>query len=137
MRTAVTLFATTIGFAFPSLNVLLALIGSVMGTTLTIVLPVLFYNKAYSLTSHDLHQFEDNPNASSDNPSVDLDKEEQPEDDSAVPLIEKSNTPTKQPKDSRKSIKKFNYFVLFVGISMGCVGFYNSMLLLLQPSALN
>mmetsp|Transcript_17683 Transcript_17683/g.29891 ORF Transcript_17683/g.29891 Transcript_17683/m.29891 type:complete len:105 (+) Transcript_17683:1452-1766(+) len=35
-------------FFIPNLNVLLAIGGSVLGTLVTIVIPIMFYNKAYS-----------------------------------------------------------------------------------------
>ena len=37
-----------ISFLFPSINVFLALGGSVLGTIITIIMPVAFYNRAYS-----------------------------------------------------------------------------------------
>jgi hypothetical protein len=47
-RTMMTLMVTCFSFFFPSINILLAVGGSVMGTLMTIVMPVMFYNRAYS-----------------------------------------------------------------------------------------
>ena len=39
-----------IAFYIPNLNILITFIGSVLGTLVNIMLPVLFYNKAYENT---------------------------------------------------------------------------------------
>jgi hypothetical protein len=37
-----------ISFIVPNLNVMLSIGGSILGTIVSVVIPVLFYNKAYS-----------------------------------------------------------------------------------------
>lgn len=66
MRSLVVAFTTLGSFVFPNLNIMLALGGSIMGTCMTIVLPVMFYNRAYSqnpkhlkLDKSNRHQDED------------------------------------------------------------------------------
>jgi len=39
-----------VAFYIPNLNILITFIGSVLGTLVNIMLPVLFYNKAYENT---------------------------------------------------------------------------------------
>lgn len=41
-------------FIFPNLNLVLTLGGAVLGTIMTIVLPVTFYNRAYSITEKNM-----------------------------------------------------------------------------------
>jgi hypothetical protein len=48
VRTAFCLVILSISFTIPNINILLTIAGSVLGTIMTIVLPILFYNRAYS-----------------------------------------------------------------------------------------
>ena len=48
MRSSIVALTTLGSFVFPNLNVMLALGGSVIGTCMTIIMPVMFYNRAYS-----------------------------------------------------------------------------------------
>jgi len=47
VRTLLVLFIIILSQIIPSLNVLLMIAGSILGTIVTIVIPVMFYNKAY------------------------------------------------------------------------------------------
>ena len=42
-----TLAVTGTSFMFPNVNIMLALAGSIMGTAMTVVMPVMYYNRAY------------------------------------------------------------------------------------------
>ena len=50
IRLVVVAVVVLTSFVFPNLNLVLTLGGSILGTIMTIVLPVTFYNRAYSMT---------------------------------------------------------------------------------------
>ena len=47
-RTLVVLILCLLAFVIPSINILLTIAGALLGTVVNIVLPVLFYNRAYT-----------------------------------------------------------------------------------------
>ena len=47
-RTLLVFLVISVSFIFPDLNLVLTLGGAVLGTIMTIVVPIMFYNKAYS-----------------------------------------------------------------------------------------
>lgn len=47
-RVMLVTFITLSAFVFPNLNVMLVLGGAILGTTMTVIMPVVFYNRAYS-----------------------------------------------------------------------------------------
>lgn len=48
LRTSLCLMITLGSFMFPNINIMLAIGGSILGTLMTIVMPVMFYNRAFS-----------------------------------------------------------------------------------------
>lgn len=108
VRALVVLLVTGTSFVVPSLNAMLTLGGSVMGTLMTIVVPVLFYNRAYSGEKKHLDLQRSSPSKKEEE-----DLEEGLDDDS-------------EPADTRKIIRRVNLLVLVFGCSLGAVGFINA-----------
>lgn len=48
MRAGIVYLIFITSFVIPNINVMLILGGSVLGTIVTVIIPVLFYNRAYS-----------------------------------------------------------------------------------------
>lgn len=48
-RVLVVVFVSVLAFFLPNINLIMILSGAILGTTVNIVIPVLFYNRAYSL----------------------------------------------------------------------------------------
>ena len=49
IRLSVVFIVVVTSFVFPNLNLVLTLGGSILGTTMTIILPIMFYDRAYSI----------------------------------------------------------------------------------------
>lgn len=49
-RTLVVVLVTAVSFLIPNINILLTFAGAILGTIVNIVLPVVFYNRAYTHT---------------------------------------------------------------------------------------
>lgn len=64
-RTLFVVVLAVFAFIVPNINILLVVGGSILGTTLNIILPVLFYNRAYTYTSKN-KALENNPDNKSD-----------------------------------------------------------------------
>ena len=47
-RTIIVILITLCSFIVPNINIMLVLGGSILGTIVTVIIPVLFYNRAYS-----------------------------------------------------------------------------------------
>ena len=47
-RAAIIYFVYFLSFVIPNINIMLILGGSILGTIVTIIIPVMFYNRAYS-----------------------------------------------------------------------------------------
>ena len=47
-RTLVVIIVTGLSFLIPNINILLTFAGAILGTIVNVVLPVVFYNRAYT-----------------------------------------------------------------------------------------
>jgi hypothetical protein len=112
-------------FVFPDLNLVLTIGGAVLGTIMTIVVPVMFYNRAYSDSfqpnDHDVDGAQDPEQVGllggADPDGVLAGKD--PELRLSAPGA-KSRRP-----DPRRTIKLLNYVVLTSGLFVSSVGFVN------------
>ena len=50
-RTLIVVILCVIAFAIPNINILLTIGGALLGTIVNILLPVLFYNRAYAYST--------------------------------------------------------------------------------------
>ena len=91
-RTAFVMFILVCSFYTPSLNIMLAIGGAILGTIVTVVIPVMFYNKAYA--DEEVNHGKDKSTAES--------------------------------KSNRKFLRRFNYLIMTMGISVSMVGFVNT-----------
>ena len=107
VRTLVVLAVTAASFTVPSLSAMLTLGGSIMGTLMTIVVPVMFYNRAYSGEKKHLDLQRSSPAKNDEEPVEDAEAET-------------------EPADTRKLIRRVNLVVLVFGCSLGAVGFVNA-----------
>ena len=114
-------------FSFPNLNLVLTLGGSILGTIMTIVLPVTFYNRAYSMTEknqkYDKNNY-GNPEADEADgllqQEVDHDRDIE---ESKNPKIIKQDV---KKTDKRRCLKIINYLVLISGCTLSLIGFINA-----------
>merc|ERR1719263_1381206 len=97
VRVLIVAIVCLLAFLIPNINILLTICGSVLGTIVNILLPVLFYNRAYNTS-------EKNQNLEQPNDEEENMEQEKPE------------------KKSRTGIKVCSYIVLTLGIIIGIVG---------------
>ncbi len=88
----------------PNINLVLIIGGSIFGTITSIIIPIVFYNKAYSSNYKNLSQ--DISNSYILNNSL----------DGEIPKL----------IDKRKTIKIINYIILLAGIIVGAFGLYDA-----------
>lgn len=50
-RTLIVAFLCVVAFSIPNINILLTIGGALLGTIVNILLPVLFYNRAYAYSA--------------------------------------------------------------------------------------
>ena len=87
-----------ISLCLPNVHAVLALTGSVAGTLIAVVVPIMFYNKAYSGSfKGEIEEGEEG-------------EDQENEEDKAAGV------------DSRKWLKRLNWVVLFVGVVIGVQG---------------
>ena len=149
IRTAMVILVAIASFAVPNINITLVIGGSVLGTVVTVILPIMFYNRAYSDKFKNL-QKDKNAARADLGTGLDLglvlqsDYEDPPFNDqdplmhddvdkvSQNDAIEEENQAQKKDEDEegltdkRRSIKLMNYFVLVIGCTIGLVGFVNA-----------
>lgn len=124
-RTVFTLKVCVLSFAFPNLNVVLTIGGAVLGTIVSVILPVMFYNRAYS------HPELDRANRAYS------DREQDAEGTALLKDGEQDKRPIPAPVDSRQTVKYVNYAVLALGSAIGTLGFFNSIRDLLEHGKLS
>ena len=128
---------------------MLVLGGSVFGTIVTIVIPIMFYNRAYSDSFKNLEKERERANSSllkkTETPKqVDypfneqdplLNEEDDP--DKSSQLGNRNKSGDKSPElqrtdtdltDKRRKMKIANYGVLAIGCSVGLIGFINAII---------
>lgn len=100
-------------FIIPNINILITFTGAVLGTIVNIVLPVLFYNRAYAPTPKNRA----------------LEKKKDGGDDEEKELLDKKKGKKgedkdegEEDKDPRFAIKCCNWVVLACGVTIGIVG---------------
>ena len=55
VRTVVVALVCIFAFLIPNLNLLLTLVGAILGTIISVIIPVLFYNRAYQYPEGSKH----------------------------------------------------------------------------------
>ena len=104
------------------MNILITFIGAVLGTIVNILLPVLFYNKAYTFTEKNVKLIKGKPNKDKDDEKDGLLEEDRG--DRAAPSIKDTDgDPEFNDKDPRFKTKVCNLIVLFLGVLVGVIGF--------------
>ena len=105
-RILVVVIVALIASIVPNINILMTFTGSIFGTIVNILLPTLFYNRAYNRKEKNL-------------------KLERPQEDENEDLIKKKEKESKKDDDDndpRLSIKICSYIVLAVGTIVAIVG---------------
>lgn len=110
----------------PSVDILLEIAGSILGTIVNIVIPVLFYNRAYSGELRHLQL--ECPRQQSEAFGVSLNEARDGEiEEDANPLIgkmEKRDEEELEPEDTRQGTRYLNWAILVVGIVIGSFGLF-------------
>jgi len=107
MRLLVVIIAWGISCIIPNLHILLTFGGAILGTIVNILLPVLFYNKAYQFTPR--------------NRRLETGKKDRAEDEE--PLMEGDNAQNEAPEsDPRLCVKITSWIVLALGIFIAIIG---------------
>ena len=112
-------------FVFPDLNLVLTIGGAVLGTIMTIVVPVMFYNKAYS---DEFSPGQHDAEGAQDPEQVGLLEAVVPDGVLAGkdPELRMPAPSTKSRRpDPRRTIKLLNYVVLTSGLFVSSIGFVN------------
>ena len=110
-----------VSFYLPSINMVLALGGSICGTFYTVIIPVVFYNRAFSDSPKNLKLDKKNKEFVSEDQNALLDKSGEQD----IIAEQFSNVKESEPTDQRSGLKKLNYVMLFVGTLVGAIGFIN------------
>jgi len=95
-----------ISCVIPNLHILLTFGGAILGTIVNILLPVLFYNKAYQFTPR--------------NRRLETGKKDLPEDEQ--PLMENAQNDDENASDPRLCVKITSWIVLALGIFIAIIG---------------
>jgi hypothetical protein len=95
-----------ISCVIPNLHILLTFGGAILGTIVNILLPVLFYNKAYQFTPR--------------NRRLETGKKDLPEDEQ--PLMENAQNDDDGGSDPRLCVKITSWIVLAAGIIIAIIG---------------
>jgi len=95
-----------ISCVIPNLHILLTFGGAILGTIVNILLPVLFYNKAYQFTPR--------------NRRLETGKKDLPEDEQ--PLMENAQNDDENASDPRLCVKITSWIVLALGIVIAIIG---------------
>ena len=105
IRTTIVVFLLFISILIPNISILITFAGAVLGTIINVIIPVLFYNRAYNGKTKNLELIKANIEerekriAAGENPrSIDL-------------------------NDPRKAIKIISWFVFTLGLFIGIYGF--------------
>ena len=106
-----------LSFLIPNIHILLTLAGSVLGTVVNIVLPVLFYNRAYNWTDKNKKQQKLKGGDNGDDESEKLMENEGMDGEGKA---DKSESPATG--DPRLGVKIGNWIVLILGVAIGIVG---------------
>ena len=101
-------------FIIPNINILITFTGAVLGTIVNIVLPVLFYNRAYTASEKNKNLQKKKGEGNEDEEKQLLDKKKDKKG--------KANKEEEEDKDPRFAIKCCNWFVLACGVIIGIVG---------------
>jgi len=119
-RIVIITIITLIAFIIPNLNILITFIGAVLGTIVNIMLPILFYNKAYTFTEKNVKLIKAGKKDDDDEKQMLMEKEGA---GGAPSIKDTDGDPELNNKDPRFAIKVCNIIVLFLGILVGVVGF--------------
>ena len=106
-RTLVVIVFSVIAYIVPNINILLVTGGSIFGTTINIVMPVLFYNRAYARTEKNMRL------EGSVKKEEEVEIEEKEQDGKAE---------EEEPKDPRQCVKIFSWITFVVGLAVGIDG---------------
>ena len=128
-RVAIVVVIIEVSFLFPNLNVVLALGGAVLGFLVTTVMPVMFYNRAYSDDfKHLKHDKRNQFLAEGENEGL-LGYSQRDSIEEIVQDYKENELKPKEKKvkDNRKIFKIINYFVLVIGCIIATIGFVGSL----------
>ena len=120
IRLVVVILVVLTSFTFPNLNIVLTLGGSILGTIMTIIVPVMFYNRAYSMSEKNL-KYDKNNYGDDSHENEGLLKENNNDVEKTARLLYKDKN-----NDKRKCIKVTNYIVLISGCTLSAIGFINA-----------
>jgi len=122
VRLFVVVLVTIGSFGFKNVNVILAIGGSLLGTAMTIVMPVVFYNRAFSSNAKHLSLDKNSRRMMESEPefegliSREKDQDREPESGENMGLI-----------DNRRGLKVMNMVVLVVGVTIGFIGLIDAL----------
>ena len=105
VRTSIVLILLLISTIIPNISILITFAGAVLGTIINVVLPVLFYNRAYNSKTKNLKLIKANI------------------EERRKRIAEGADPETIDLKDPRRTIKIISWFVFVLGIFIGIYGF--------------
>ena len=100
-------------FVIPNINILITFTGAVLGTIVNIVLPVIFYNRAYSYSDKN-RRLEKKKDGGEDEEKQLLDEKKGKKG--------KEKQEEEEEKDPRAGVRCWNWVVLACGVTIGIVG---------------
>jgi hypothetical protein len=107
-----------VSFVIPNINILLTVGGALLGTIVNILLPVLFYNRAFNNDKKNLKL--ERPHNSND---MEEDQQKLLEGDANKEAADPAPEDEEEDiEDNRAYIKVCNWIVLFIGTVIGIVG---------------
>lgn len=121
VRTIIVAIAVFCAFLFPNVNFLLTLSGAVLGTIMNVLIPVLFYLRAYSFS-------EKNRNLEKKTPG------QENEEEAAALMGDMAEGEKEEPKDPRWCIKFFSYISFVLAVIVGTVGVVYSIMEVMDGS---
>lgn len=109
-----------LSIAIPNINILLTFAGAVLGTIVNVVLPVIFYNRAYNGSERNRRM--EKPNGSQEKQGLLNENGEANEEGEGRDAGAENDNDALNREDERYGIRCCNWVVLIIGVFVGICG---------------